>query len=222
MGAWWGRGLKPRPSRPPGRLFTVATSVAALAGAALVAGFATGGTQAPAGLTPATVADQLSRIVPDAASGVRVNNVYGSGHGGAWQFVAHLSWHGRDGSLHGGAAVLPRRAGQLPLDTRFPASQLAVEEKIGWTLDELSAATNDLPSTTAPLAMLEYAPTPETHDALTYCRASGADVTARCVRRDDAGDRTGAFTDRLTDDPSRDELSVQRASHPVSAERRSP
>jgi hypothetical protein len=188
----------------------------------MVAGFAASGPTAPAGLTPSTVVDQLSRIVPDAASGVRINNVYGSGHGGAWQFVAHLSWHGRDGSLRGGAAVLPQRAGQPPLDTRFPASRLAVEEKIGWTLDELSSATADLPATSAPLAMLEYAPTPETHDALTYCRASGTGVTARCVRRDGAGDRSGAFTNRLTDDPSRDELSVQRASHPVSAEPRSP
>ena len=68
----------------------------------------------PRTLSPRTVARYLTDIAPAARADVRVNGIYGSGHAGAWQFVAHVTWRTADGTIDGGVTNLPILAGEPP------------------------------------------------------------------------------------------------------------
>lgn len=99
----------------------------------------------PDGLVPATVTRYLEEMLPTDARNVRLNNLYGSGHSGAWQFKAHVTWRDGANAIHGGATNLPQLVGAGPVDLEFDETKLEREEQIGWTLDEASALLRRLP-----------------------------------------------------------------------------
>lgn len=103
-------------ARRPGvpRMVVMTWALSALLGGAAVGVAATRPEPLPRTLSPYTVARYLTDIAPAARDDVRVNGIYGSGHRGAWQFVAHVTWRAADGTIDGGVTNLPLLAGNLP------------------------------------------------------------------------------------------------------------
>jgi hypothetical protein len=155
----------------------------------------------------------MPRYLADAAgsgvSDIRVNGVYGSGRHGAWQFVAHLTWRQRDGSVGGGIVSLPQYAGAPAADSPFTAGRLANEERAGWTLPQLRDRTTGLPGTDATLALLELEITPSNDGTLTFCSATRIG-SARCIGEMRDG-RRRLFTANVALSSENGPLSVHRA-----------
>lgn len=224
-------GPAPRPSRPP-RPVVACWVLAVAAGGALIGitgahHLSKSGQGSTVGLAPSTVASYLTAAAGPDAREVRINGVYGSGHDGAWQFVAHLTWRDPAGRLESATTQLPEQAGIHTPDPSLTGSRLTDEQRIGWTPAQLDAALAADPNLDrAPLASLELQ-TADTDAALTTCTASTAShagtaavpasasgVPAGCVtqRRDGTRNR---FTDTLRDSPAGGPLSVQRDGHRI-------
>ncbi|HEV2889178.1 MAG TPA: hypothetical protein VGX28_02280 [Frankiaceae bacterium] len=167
------------------------------------------------GLTARTVARLLADAVPDDAEDVRVNGVYGSAHEGTWQFVAHLTWRGPDGAVHGGGTELPQNGGQPPLPSELSQERLDEEHRIGWTMATLHRALRDIDIGGADLAMLELAIRPGVDATVVVCAADSRGVAAECTERDHRGRVVRRFAERLIVHPGWDAVSVQRESAPV-------
>ena len=164
-----------------------------------------------AGLTPATVATFLSRIPPPGSVGIRVNGIYGSGHAGAWEFVAHLTWHRPDGEMAGGVVRLPALAGAAPEDLGLGTDRLAAEERIGWTLAELGRALLAATDGSDPaLALVELSITPDGAGDLVSCVGASGPGPGRCAATDRRGVSGPPFTATLADTPADGALSVSR------------
>lgn len=204
----------PRPVAPPTRMLSVVAGAVAISGAALVG---VPDATLPSGLTAQTVARSLADAVPPDVHDVRVNGVYGSAHRGTWQFVAHMTWRGAGGAIHGGSTELPQNGGQTLVPTELTQSQLDSEEHMGWTIDQLQHALRYVDMDGAALAMVDLEITAEQGPALVACSAAAVEVTARCIEYDASGDVRRHFADRLLDEPALNGISVQRASAPVTA-----
>jgi hypothetical protein len=195
-------------------MISVVAGAVTISGATLVG---VPGAALPSGLTAQTVARYLADAVPPDVRDVRVNGVYGSAHGGTWQFVAHMTWRGADGAVHGGSTELPQNGGQALVPTEFTQSQLDREERMGWTIDQLEHALRDVDVDGAALAMVDLEITAAHGARLVACSAPAADAPARCAEYDASGDLRRHFTDQLLDEPALNGISVQRASAPVTA-----
>lgn len=202
----------PRPVGPPTRMLSVVAGAVTISGAALVG---IPDAAMPSGLTAQTIDRYLADAVPPNVHDVRVNGVYGSAHKGTWQFVAHMTWRGADGAVHGGSTELPQNGGQTLVPTELTQGQLDSEEHMGWTIDELQHALRHVDVDGAALAMLDLEITAAHGATLVACSAPAIEVTARCAQYDASGDVTRHFADRLTDEPALNGISVQRVSAPV-------
>lgn len=202
----------PRPVRPPAKMFAIATGVVTLSGASVVA---VPDALRSDGLTARTVAGLLADAVPDDAEDVRVNGVYGSAHEGTWQFVAHLTWRGPDGAVHGGGTELPQNGGQPPKPSELTQERLNEEHRIGWTIPTLRRALGGVDIGDADLAMVELAIRPDVNATVVVCAADSRGVAAECTERDDRGHVVRRFTERLIESPGWEAVSVQRESAPV-------
>lgn len=200
--------LSPRPTRAP-VLIAGCWALSVVAGAALLAIGPNEPRPEPDALSPYSLAAYLQRLAGPDADDIRVNGVYGSGHDGAWQFTAHLSWHGPTGTVRGGTITLPQQAGSAALDSDFSVERLEAEQDIGWTLTDLDAALDTLIGVSDPLAMLELEIQPDGTGNIVSCH-SHPDQTATCETRSRTGKAGPAFTDTLTDTPAAGALSVQR------------
>lgn len=181
-----------------------------LAGALqLAAGPMPTATAQPQGLSPATLTTFLAQAVPAGATDVRVNGLYGSGRGGAWEVIGHLTWrHG--GSIDGGAVLLPSRAGRtdaLPL----AAARLASEHRLGWPLRDVHRALDSFPDSQAALAMLELEIQAGEEPRLLLC-SQAAGRAAVCVLTNVDGDRSLAPPTSLEERPDAGVLGVRRTS----------
>lgn len=224
-------GPAPRPSRPPHPVI-VCWAMAVAAGAALIglAGahhLGASGAGRTVGLAPSTVAGYLTAAAGADARDVRINGLYGSGHDGAWQFVAHLSWRDSAGRLESATTQLPQQAGTNTLDPSLAGPRLADEQRIGWTPAQLGTALAvDRDLDRAGLASLELQ-TADTESTLTTCTATavsqsaatvadpgGSAVPSGCVTQRLDGSRS-AFGDVLRDSPAGGPLSVQRDGHRI-------
>jgi hypothetical protein len=203
----------PRPTRAPA-LIAGCWSLSVVAGAALLAVGPVAPRPEPAELSPYSLAAYLSRVAGTDARDIRVNGVYGSGHGGAWQFTAHLSWFDADGVVRGGTTTLPQLAGSDPLQSDLDDARLQAEQDIGWSLADLDAALDQLSGVSDPLAMLELEILPDGAGDVTSCHSTAPGVAARCRTISRDGELGPAFADELTDSPLADALSVQRARQP--------
>src|SRR4051794_37641138 len=125
-----------RPVAPP-RWVSGAWALSVLAGGAFLL-VGTAESSEPTGLAPATVSRYLEDAADPAARDIRVNGLYGSGHVGAWQFVAHITWHDAAGGIHGGTVTLPQQAGRPAVRSEFDDQRLSREEAIGWRLQRLN------------------------------------------------------------------------------------
>lgn len=134
---------------------------------------------APEGLSPLSVTTFLSRAAPAAANDIRINGIYGSGHGGAWQIAGHLTWRTSDGNIDGGTVLLPQQAGQLAAASDFPQRRLEDEHARGWSLEQLHEALSDFHNPSAPLALLELEVLPHDSGSLVMCAGERAG-TATC------------------------------------------
>lgn len=199
----------PRPVRPPARMLAVAASVVTLSGASVVG---VPDALRSDGLTARTIARLLVAAAPDNATDIRVNNVYGSAHEGTWQFIAHLTWRGTDGSVHGGATELPQNGGQPPLPSDLSQDRLEQEHRIGWTVSRVRNALSGVDIGDASLAMLELAIVPDKAAIVVVCAADDVSVAATCTERDHRGHVTRRFTEQLVDVPGWDAISIQRES----------
>ncbi|HEU0130279.1 MAG TPA: hypothetical protein VFQ85_04720 [Mycobacteriales bacterium] len=199
----------PRPVRPPARMLVVAAGVVTLSGASVVA---VPDSLRTDGLTARTVARLLADAVPDDATDVRVNGVYGSAHEGTWQFVGYLTWRGPDGEVHGGGTELPQNGGQPPVPSEFSQERLDQEHRIGWTIARLRHALRAVDIDGADLAMLELEIKPEVKPTVIVCATATAAVPAACAERDDRGRVVRRSTERLVEHPGWDAVSVQRES----------
>lgn len=202
----------PRPVGPPARMVAVTAGIVAISGGALVG---VPDSRRADGLTPQTIPRFLAGVVPPDVHDVRVNGVYGSGHGGTWQVIASFTWRNADGSIHGGTTQLPQRGGQPPLDSEFPPERVQAEHTIGWSLQRLGRALRAVDVGNAGLAMVELAITAAEGATLIACSASGTDVQADCAEYGSDGGVERRFDDRLLDLPELAAVSVQRASAPV-------
>lgn len=207
-----------RAARPP-RWVIGSWLVSVLAGAALLIGAGGGAGPRPGtALDPATLVGYLQRSAPPDAAALRINAAYGSGHGGAWQFVAHLSWLAADGSVHGGTVELPQQGGGVTEDPPGTPA-LRDEQRLGWTPAELSGALRMGGGTTRgrgmpqALAMLELE-IGASHSGLVGCHGRAADAAA-CAEHIRSGKQIRTFSDRLLDHASAGPLSVQRAGKPL-------
>lgn len=199
----------PRPVRPPTRMLAVAASVVTLSGASVVG---VPDALRSDGLTARTIARLLVAAAPDDAADIRVNNVYGSAHEGTWQFVAHLTWRGTDGSVHGGTTELPQHGGQPPIPSELTQDRLEQEHRIGWTVSRVRNALRSVDIGDASLAMLELAIVPDKAAMVVVCAADDVGVAATCTERDQRGHVARRFTEHLVDVPGWDAISVQRES----------
>lgn len=199
----------PRPVRPPTRMLAVAASVVTLSGASVVG---VPDALRSDGLTARTIARLLVAAAPDDAADIRVNNVYGSAHEGTWQFIAHLTWRGTDGSVHGGATELPQNGGQPPIPSELTQDRLEQEHRIGWTVSRVRSALRSVDIGDARLAMLELAIVPDKAATVVVCAAEDLGVAATCTERDHRGRVTRRFAEHLVDVPGWDAISVQRES----------
>lgn len=199
---------------PPRRLALGSAVASSVCGLVLVVAGPTASAPAPRGLVPATVVDHVLRQLPADAENVRFNGLYGSGHAGVWEFVAHLTWRDKGGALRGGKAHLPETAGQPPLESSFDTTRLEHEERIGWVPNDLSLVLRRLVDTDAPLVLVEFVPDLGLRPApLVMCRAAkpgGADCSGYGV----AG-RSITFSDDLFEVPFGEALSVQRRGAPI-------
>lgn len=193
-------------------MLSVAAGVVIISGAALVG---VPDAALPSGLNAHTVARSLADSVPSDAHDVRVNGVYGSAHKGTWQFIAHMTWRGADGVIHGGSTELPQNGGQKLVASELTQDQLDNEEQMGWTIDQLEQAMRHIDVGSATLAMVDLEITAERGPRLVTCSASAAEVVARCAEYNAAGGVPRHFTDRLFDQPALNAISVQRESAPV-------
>jgi hypothetical protein len=199
-------------ARRPGLPRAIAVTWAA---SALLGGIAVGVAAArpdpqPRTLSPRTVARYLADIAPAARDDVRVNGIYGSGHAGAWQFVAHVTWRTADDTIDGGVTNLPILAGEPPWTSPVDSSTFPHEHEIGWTLDQLADVLSRVSDTDDDLALVELEVT-AIRDSVIACHAARADQVGRCVERDRDGDRLQQFDSRLGDDPFGQATAVQRA-----------
>lgn len=163
----------------------------------------------PRTLSPRTVARYLAEIAPAQRHDVRVNGLYGSGHDGAWQFVAHLTWRTPDGTIDGGVTNLPILAGTEPLDSPVDTSRFAGEHDTGWTLDELHAVLARLDGMDDDLALVELEVS-ASRDSVVACRARRGEPVGRCVEHDRRRRLLRRFDAHLTDDPFGQATAVQR------------
>ena len=163
----------------------------------------------PRTLSPRTVARYLAEIAPAPRDDVRVNGIYGSGHAGAWQFVAHVTWHSADGTIDGGVTNLPILAGGSPWVSPVDRSRFPDEHAIGWTLDQVAAVFARTEVTDDDMAMVELEVTVR-RDSVIACHGRRADFVGRCVERDRDGDRLRQFDTRLIDDALGQATAVQR------------
>ena len=200
--------LQPRAVDTP-RWVTTCWAAAVLCGAAVV--LTVGGTvhAAPQTLGPITLASYLARAAGPDARDIRVNGVYGSAHEGAWQFVAHISWHDAAGVIHGGTTNLPTLAGAPATTSEFSDRRLTEEEAIGWPIDTVAQAFRAVPHTDAALAFVELQITPQRANIET-CSSSDSRSAATCHTIDRAGRIVDDFNATLFDDPSAGALSVSR------------
>jgi hypothetical protein len=164
----------------------------------------------PRTLSPRTVTRYLADITPAARDDVRVNGIYGSGHNGAWQFVAHVTWRTADGTIDGGVTNLPVLAGEPPWDSPVDPSRFPNEHRVGWTLNDLASVLARVESTDDDLALVELEVT-EARDSVIACHAVRDDVLGRCVERDRQRREMRRFYTQLTDDPLGQATAVQRA-----------
>jgi hypothetical protein len=203
----------PRPARAPA-LIAGCWAVSVVTGAGLLAVGPVAPRPEPAELSPYSLAAYLTRVAGPDARDIRVNGVYGSGHDGAWQFTAHLSWRDAGGTVRGGTTTLPQLAGSDPLQTDLADDRLQAEQDVGWSLSDLDAALDQLTGLSDPLAMVELEILPDGTGDVTSCHsaASGAAAGCRTVSRE--GEFGPSFTDALSDSPLADALSVQRARQP--------
>lgn len=184
----------------------VASSVCGLV---LVVAGPTVSAPAPRGLVPATVVDHVLRQLPADSRNIHFNGLYGSGHTGAWEFVAHLTWRDGMGRLHGGRVNLPETAGQAPLNSSFGLTRLQQEERIGWKPNTLARILRQLPQGEAPLALVEFVPDAGLRVApVVHCSGPGAGV-AGCTGLHSSGGPL-RFSDELVEVPAGRALSVQR------------
>jgi hypothetical protein len=195
-------------------MLSVVAGAVAISGAALVG---IPDAAVPSGLAAQTVDRYLADAVPPNVHDVRVNGVYGSAHKGTWQFVAHMTWRGADGAIHGGSTELPQNGGQALVPTELAQSQLETEEHMGWTFDQLAHALRHVDLDGATLAMVNLEITAAHRATLVACSGPAAEVTARCAEYDASGEVRRHFADRLLDEPALNGISVQRASAPVTA-----
>ena len=137
-----------------------------------------------------------------------MNGVVGSGHTGAWNFSAHVTWREPDGTINGGVTSLPDLAGGDPFDSPVDPSRLPHEHEIGWTLDQLTAVLRRLDGTDDDLAMIELEIT-ESRDSVITCHGH-RDALARCAEYDRSGRRLRTFTSRLSDTPLAGSVAVER------------
>lgn len=196
-----------RPSVP--RWVVASWALSLVVGAAAVGSVLAAPGPQPQALSLRTVSRYLRRVVPDDAVEVRVNGIYGSGHSGAWQFVAHLSWRREDGSLAGGKTELPVFAGADPLDSPVDPSRIPTEHAIGWTLDQLRDVLGQVGAGDDPLAMVELEIT-AVRDSLVACRATHLGEPAACVEANRSRQVLNRFEVPLSDDRLAGALSVQR------------
>ena len=204
---------RPRPTRAP-RCITACWGLSVLAGAAL-------GLLGPhpaqpelQSLSPFTVTSYLQRIAGPDARDIRVNGLYGSGHQGAWQFVAHLTWRTADDEVAGGTTSLPQLAGQRALDSAFSADRLTTEEQLGWTLNELDALLDKTSGSDDDLALVDLEIPLTGHPSLISCHAHH-DNQGHCQSRRRSGRRIESTSEMLLDQPELAGISVQRLSAPV-------
>ena len=167
----------------------------------------------PLELSPYSLAAYLERVAGPEAREIRVNSFYGSGHGGGWQFVAHLTWVDGSGQVRGGTTSLPQLAGADAIVSNFDVARLKREQAIGWTLRDLDGVLDQVEDVNAVLAMLELEIDASGAGDVLYCHAAVAE--ARCEARSRVGRRTRQFEELLTDEPLRGPLAVQRASRPL-------
>ncbi|HVB26514.1 MAG TPA: hypothetical protein VNE21_01230 [Mycobacteriales bacterium] len=189
---------------------------AAVGASGAASGAAPGATAAApvTGLAPATLVSFLAREAGPHPHDLRIDGVYGSGHGGAWEFVAALSWRDASGHVSGGTTELPALAGQPALTGVLSAAQLAAAEPIGWTPGQLSRALSRLPGLDDTLALIDVEVTRPDSDLLA---CSGTVRSAHCVVVSRSGALLRSFVDRLTDAPSLRALAIQRVDAPVGA-----
>lgn len=163
----------------------------------------------PSSLSPYSVAAYLRDVAPADAQDVRVNGLYGSGHSGAWQFVAHVTWRDASGALAGGTTNLPILAGGSAVESNFGPSRIEREHRVGWPIADLDDVLDSFDKVDAALAFVEFEPT--TADAVvTACVGNRAAPASCVVRRRDARvvSRDSAH---LVDDPLLGPLAVRRA-----------
>lgn len=195
-----------RPAVP--RAIAVTWAMSALVGGAAVGVAAARPEPQPRTLSPRTVARYLGEIAPAPRGAVRVNGVVGSGHTGAWNFSAHVTWREPDGTINGGVTSLPDLAGGDPFDSPVDPSRLPHEHEIGWTLDQLTAVLRHIDGTDDDLAMVELEIT-ESRDSVITCHGH-RDALARCAEYDRSGRRLRTFTSRLSDTPLAGSVAVER------------
>jgi hypothetical protein len=157
------------------------------------------------GLAPSTVTGYLRAAAP-VTDEIRVNGIYGSGHRGAWQFVAHITW--RDGiSIKGGTVNLPQLAGQPALTSEAGEARLTFEHGIGWSLDRLDGALEHIGGVSDGVAVVELELPQSGIASLVSCHASQPGP-AVCRQQGDSAAGPREFRGTLTDEPFRDALSV--------------
>jgi hypothetical protein len=190
------------------RAVIAAWVLSALLGGTAIGVVATRPAPPPRTLSPRTAARYLADLVPARRSDVRVNGIYGSGHSGAWQFVAHVTWRTADGTIDGGVTDLPVLADSPPWESPVDSSRFPSEHERGWTLDQLADTFAHIGNTDDDLVMVELEVT-ASRDSVIACH-SDRDALGRCVERDRSGRQVRAFDARLSDDPLDGALSVKR------------
>lgn len=172
---------------PPGRLLLGSAAASAVLGAAVLT-VTPGAAPAPVGLGPQTVVEQLLRAVPRGASDVRVNGLYGSLVAGSWDFVADLVWRGPGGALHAGSTALPDNAGAGLVAAAWPASRLAVEDRLGWPAGVLAARLAGVAGSAVDVALVDFSPVAGRPVRLAWCTArASAAGRGSCASVDAAG-----------------------------------
>jgi len=205
--------LNPRPSQAP-RGLRASWALSVIAGASLLLVGPHPPRPEAQTLGPSSVTTFLRSLAGSDAHDIRVNGLYGSGHRGAWQFTAHLTWHTANGDVAGGTTTLPQLAGQPPLDTVFSADRLSAEEQLGWPLSTLDAALDKVSHPDATLAVIDLEIPLHGPARLIACSANHG-THATCETRDRSGRRRKVTTDELLDQPWLDAASVQRLSAPL-------
>ena len=196
-----------RPGVPRG--IAVTWALATLVGGITVGVAAARPEPQPRTLSPRTVARYLAGIAPAPRDDVRVNGVYGSGHSGAWQFVAHVTWRNADGMIDGGVTNLPVLAGEPAWGSPIDRSRFDSEHAMGWTVDELATVLARLDDTDDDLELVELEIT-AVRESVIACHGRRADMLGHCVERDRRGREVRTFDAPLTDDPLGQALAVQR------------